>query len=568
MDARELKQRCTDIEGKWSNRNAKFKDWYELILQKDKLAQEDMESFVGNDPRTYYNVAVHMLATKITHRIPSENLDSSEIGDATEIEAMLDHAWKQIDRIYRFRGKQSWMWNFVSLMLATGWYSVFHMATDAEIIAEVWHPAEVYPEFDDGGDGLVLVTRTYSVTLDQAKRKAALGKWTLPQGLAVGNRTLRNVWWYDGGKVMHAVLLDNEFVKSPKPGGEPFDEIPVLVSPVGGLPDTGAIMKTKVKGEDWTEHWGEGVVATNEKMYDQYNRSRSWSNQLLRDTANPRWFERSQGGDILRPEDMFKRGAIFRGGPGDEIMPLPVPALPIEIRTDRFDDQAMIQRGSISWALQGNIQGQMSGYLWTQMASQIQGALKPYLDAIIAVTSEMDNSSLKYIKRNKFKPYGIGLPTIKDNYEVDTTYDIKVPGDLIQRATVARMLDPEFRMATTTVSELLFPEIKDPQREQAKVRKDQAMMHPLSIMVNQITAFKQKAMEIRKAGRDDETARLYEKAAAALEAQIAPEPAPAPTPTPAGPISGAMGAGPPGGVPGLPGGVSAEGLPITPPGVV
>ena len=562
MDARELQERCTKIEGTWANRNAKFKDWYELILQKDKLAQEDMESFVGNDPRTYYNMAVHMLAVNIPHRIPSENLESTEIEDATKIEAMLEHAWKQIDRSYRFRGKQSWMWNFVSLLLATGWYSVFHMTTDAECIAEIWNPAEVYPEFDDGGDGLMLVTRTYSVTKEQVERKASLAKdWTIPPMLSAGTRTLRNVWFYDGASVMHAVLLDTDFLKEPK--AEPFDEIPVLVSPAGGLPDTGAIMKTKTKGEDPTEHMGEGIVATNEQMYNQYNRGRSYSNQLLRDTANPRWFERSQGGDILKPEDMFKRGAIFRGGPNDEIMPLPVPAIPVEIRTDRFDDQAMIQRGSIPWAMQGNIQGQMSGYLWTQLASTIQQALKPYLDSIIAVTTEIDNSRLKSIKRNKFKPYGISLPTIKDNYVVDTTYDIKVPGDLIQRATTARMLDPDFEISTTTVTELFFPEIKDPLKEQARVRNDRAMKHPITIMVNQITAFKERAREIRDAGGAEDMAELYDKAAIALEAQISP-PEPAPTPPPG---AGAMPAGPPGGVPGLPGGVAAEGMPATPPGV-
>ena len=41
---------------------------------------------------------------------------------------------------------------------------------------------------------------------------------------------------------------------------------------------------------------------------------------------------------------------------------------------------------------------------------------------------------------------------------------ITVPGDFVQRATLSRMVSPDFKMSKRTVFGLLWKEIKDPEK--------------------------------------------------------------------------------------------------------
>ena len=56
MEAKEIVDKCTTLEKFWQPRNKEFQTWYQLIQMVDNLAQRDMESFVGNDPRASYNL--------------------------------------------------------------------------------------------------------------------------------------------------------------------------------------------------------------------------------------------------------------------------------------------------------------------------------------------------------------------------------------------------------------------------------------------------------------------------------------------------------------------------------
>ncbi|KKK85952.1 hypothetical protein LCGC14_2768120, partial [marine sediment metagenome] len=104
--------------------------------------------------------------------------------------------------------------------------------------------------------------------------------------------------------------------------------MPIYVAPVGGLPDMGSLTEgmiptysstlklhtQEVSTERWKAELGQSIIATNEHIYRTWNKWWSFSLQLLRDTAQPRIFERSRSGKaIVKPEDVFRRGAIFRG---------------------------------------------------------------------------------------------------------------------------------------------------------------------------------------------------------------------------------------------------------------
>ena len=509
------------LRSNWSTRNKKMKDWYNILTLKDELAQEGMESVTSNDPRTGYNLGKHLMSSSIiAHKIPSEEMDTPEVDATSYLESYVTKRWASEEKRYRQMGRQSQIGEIIAFMLATGWFAVFSMADGEHVWNEVWNPYEVFPAF--GQEGLIENVNAYNMDPSVANRKAKLMGWDIDRPFT-HKVALYNYWGFDNdGDVANGIVLGSKLVKPlvKDVALSKVGRLPVFISPVGGLPDTGAIMD----GKRYQEHYGEALVATNEELSKNYNRMLTFAQQLMRDTANPRWFETSSGDTpILREEDMFKRGSIFRGAPGEDVGPLPVPPIPVELRTMLMDYQNMAQRGLFPWVIFGNIQQQMSYLAMANVASAALQVLTPYMDGLRGLLSDIDNYWTQLILDNDYTPYGFEKPDdLPDPIEFDVQADIEIPGYLIQRANVARMLDPTFKLATTTVMDRLFPEIRDSNKEVAKTRKDAAMMHPKAILVDQIVAYRQRARELKETNdpTNVETANLYEKLADSLEAEI------------------------------------------------
>jgi len=504
------------LKGKWATRNRKFQDWYNIITLKNELEQAGMESVAGNDPRTGFNLGLHLLTSSIiSHRIPSDDLSEDEIAAASYLERFISkHGWSRLENRYRRKGRQSWLRDMVALLLATGWYSVFAVPTDAELIAEVWHPADVFADFGD--DELVECAHIYSISAAEANRKVKTMGWGI-RGRINSSLNVYDHWRFDGdGDVVNAIVLGRELVKDYTKHTQ-LNRIPWFVSPVGGLPDRGSLSQ----GAKWQEHFGESLVATNEDLTLNYNKLLTFAQQLMRDTANPRWVEKSRGDTpILKEENMFKRGAIFRMTPEDDVGALQVPAIPVEIRTMLFDYQNMLQRGMFPWILFGNIQQQITGYAMSQIASAAIQTLTPYYLAIKGLLSDIDNFWLEGLLKNGNRPYRFEKPAnFPEDVEFDVDFNLDIPGYTLQRITAARMVDPDFKLSTSTTMDKFFPEVKDPMGEQARARRDMAMSHPKSILVDQIIAVREQARRLREA-EDVDSAELYEKLAKSLEAEL------------------------------------------------
>jgi len=516
--AKDIIAKSGKLRSNWSTRDRKIKEWYNILTLKDELKQEGMESVTSNDPRTGYNLAKHLMTSSIiAHKISAEELTSEQIAPTSYLESYMTKRWADEEKRYRGMGRKSQLGEIVALMLATGWYSIFSMVDERRAWNEIWNPIEVYPEF--GYEGLVEGVHIYSMVPAVANLKARRMGWPIKRPFS-HNVALYDYWGFDNmGDTVNGIVLGTELVK-PLEIDIPLTKLhrlPLLISPVGGLPDMGAITNSKA----YQEHFGEALVATNEDLAKNYNRMLTFQQQLMRDTANPRWFEQSQGETpILREEDLFKRGAIFRGAPGENVGPLPVPPIPVELRTMMFDYQNMLQRGLFPWAIFGNIQQQMSYLAMANIASAALQVLTPYMEAMVGLLGDIDNYWFQMIKENGFRPSGFEMPKdLPKEFEFEVQANIEIPGYLIQRATVARMLDPSFRLSTTTVMDRLFPEVRDSIREMARARKDDAMMHPKAIIADQVLAYREQARLFRKADQED-AAILYDKLAKALEAEI------------------------------------------------
>ena len=515
MTATDVIVKCNTLKKFWQKRDAKFKQWYKLIQQVDELAQANMESFVGNDPRAAYNLTLHMLDSDIPHRIPAEDLDREMIGAASKVEAFYKTAWQDVYKRGRKGLSEGFMRDLIGFLIATGWHSVFTQVTPdgKRCMAEVWNPATVFPNFDMD---MVECAHIQELTPASARRMVIRNGW--PVEVPKTKMTLYDYWWTDDhDAVFNSIVLGTTLVKVATP--EPrFKRIPIFVGAVGGLPDTGPLQNV---ADTWKEEKGQASIATNAQLYRQWNKWWTYSMQILRDTAQPKIFERSASSTkIVKPEEIYKRGVIWKGGPQDSIEYVTPPPIPMELRTTSLDMEAMMQRGGPSWALFGAVQQQLTSYVFAQIAASAQQMAKPFHQGIVNLMSDIDNFWLDMIRQTGVKPYGFEIPPeLPTDVEISAAYEIRIPGDLTRRATEARMLNPDFRLSLTRVYDEVFPEIQNPLVEQARVRADRAEQHPLYAMADLIVSFREQSKELSAAGEPD-GARLYALIADKLEAQL------------------------------------------------
>lgn len=536
--------RCNELKRYWAVRDNAMKRWYRLVEQIDELATDKMESFVGNDPRALYNLVLHLLDSNIPHRIKDYDMTNFKMSAAVaEVGRYFKTAWQDAQDTYRHNNpSQSISGTFIGFMLSTGWYAMLSMMSDDGLTTykEPWNPIDVYPMWN-GGFGLDEVAHIVQSSTRQVEVMCMQRGWKLDRKLGTSDVSVYDYWWVEYSNelpysriIWNAIVVDNTLVKF---SSTRFTRIPIYVSPVGGLPDNGSLtsgggsnitLRTsgtrEVSPERWKAEIGQSILATNENVYRAWNKWWTFSMQLLRDTAQPRIFERSRSGkSIVKPEDVFRRGAIFRGGPDDSVDFLSTPPIPLELRSTQLDLEAMMQRGGVSWAMHGTLQGQISAYVMSQIAASANQIMKPFHSAIISAFSDMDNDDLADIKNRGIRPYGWSFPSgLPNNYKVTAEYEVEIPGDLVQRATVARMLDPNFCLSYSYVVRKLFPDISDPMQERAQIRSDQAELHPSNSMIALIIYYRRQAAYLNSIG-DVESAKLYELVADNALMSIQPE---------------------------------------------
>lgn len=513
--ANDITKKASNLKSFWSKRETRFKDWYKLIQMVDSLQQDKMESYVGNDPRAAYNMLQSVLNEPIPHRVNTEELDVTLLNEATALEKFYQVAWEDIYARYRLKGRTDYMADLIGLLLATGWYAVFAQVTPdgTRCMAEILHPAQVFSSWDDR---MVECARIFNASPSELRRMAVGNKWSLSTEPTTST-TIYDYWWLDDNyKVFNAIVAGRDLVKPET--SERFSRIPIFTAPTGGLPDIGLLAES---ADDWKGEIGQSFVAANENVYFYFNKWWTFMMQMVRDTAQPRWFEKSASGKpIMKPEDVFKRGAIFRGGPQDSIDPLQVQSIPVEVRGMQLDLEAQMQRGGVPFSMYGAVQQQLTSYAMSQVAASAHQMARPFHQAIINLITDIDNFWLEQLKAGGSKPYEFEYPKqLPEDIRIFANYDIQIPGDITARATAARMLNPNFRLSSRRIYDSLFPEIASPMKEMAIIRSEDAQAHPIHATVALIQAFKENAV-ILKDGGDTEGARLYEKAAKMIEASL------------------------------------------------
>jgi len=553
MGANEIIIECNALAGRYSERNSIFKENFLLLALNDEMAQEDMESFVANDPRTMWNMATYLLQPKpLVHKINRLDRQPMEADEAlaTEvIENLLRRVWVQRNKRHMRKGKKDFFGEFIGMLNLTGWWAIPHgVLGNQRFLVDVWEPGHVYPDFsDDEEEGMVKLARITSMPVKAAHRRARRENWdisTLQQ--TTGSVTEYQLFELEEGKVLQSIVVGNALVAE-KVQLSGLRDIPVLVGATGGIPmvedsvNIHSMHENRVSSTRLTRAAaGQGILATNSGIFRSVNRQQTFVQQILHDTANPVTWER--GGQVIvnNPDDMNKRGAHFRMGFNEEIGTLGPNSIPPEFQTLLFNLRNMQQRGGFSDVVFGNIIQEVSATLVSQAAESAQQILSPFHVSSQYVVSEVSQGWFNVVKQNPGRFDGLittvevaafqVLQELDEEYEVNSSYAVRVPGDIANRVQMMRFASPSAEISPETSMNIFLHEVPNPREEMENVKAAEAERHPVMKMVALVGALQDAAVEVEEA--DPSLAQLYVKTAERLMQELPTQGSPQPTSRP------------------------------------
>jgi len=521
-DISKLTHSIASMKRYWSQRNLKFQDWYETLVLIDTLKTKGMETYVSNEPMTFYNMA-HYLLTKgdISHTTPIASETALELDRRAKVHRGCGYMWNVIDRDRRLGGDAPFIDDLSFFLLVLGWYSMvsaFDQNTGL-LQTQIWNPYDVYPRYASGR--LAACVHSYRIDEEEALLKAEEKGWGYEKrGIALGQVTIDDYFEYVGEDLHNIILIDGKDVT----GWQHRPEMQILVSPVGGFPDRGSLVKNSAGGEtDWKRLAGRGIFEVNETITSHFNKWKSMISQILRDTAQPVTQEFSATPQAT-PEQLRERGALFHYAPGElGLQRVPPPAIPIEIQANLLELRREQQKGSFNDAVFGMMEGQPGYALRLLASSSANQILYPFMDGKHFVLAENDKFWLSNLKKSN-KVFQIKGKFIEELAPADVPEDVSIqvgstvatPKDWMERGTIANMLDKHLDEATI-ITEIYG--LNDPQAIKRRKSLDKMLNHPMSQMVELIAGYYSHADYLDKRG-DRRQANLFRKAATSLEGQL------------------------------------------------
>ena len=532
MEIPQLAQVKTNIQNLkqfWSARNVKFQEWYETLTLIDLLATKGMETYVSNEPQTFYNMA-HYLLTKgtITHNTPLENESALELDRKAKISRGCEYLWTTIDRERQLGGSQAFVDELSFFMLVLGWYSVV-MAFNKEthlLDTQVWNPYDTYPGYANGK--LVSCVHSYTLTNEEATLKVQEKGWNYTnRNTALGNVFLDDYFYREGDKLYNIILIDGQDVTN----WQERENMNLLVSPLGGFPDKGSLTRTNTRNSvgslsgivDWRKLSGRGIFEVNKTVTTHFNKWKSYITQTLRDTVQGVTQEFSATPQAT-VEQLRGRGALFHYAPGEAgLQRVPPPSIPVEVQANLMELHRERQKGSFNDAVYGMVEGQPGYALSLLASSSANQILYPYMDGKHFVVAEHDRFWLSNLKSSGkvFQIKGKFLEKLEpkeipEDVSIQVESQVATPKDWMERGTIANMVDKHLDEATI-ITEIYG--MTDPQAIKRRRSLDRLINSPISQLVEQIAGYYSHADYLDNRG-DPRQANLFRKAARALESQL------------------------------------------------
>ena len=131
-----IRDRVDALENNWIPRRDAVSRWYKLIRLENDLAQDNMESVIGNDPRSSYNLATWLLTPKTwTVTGFKEGLGEEDAQAITAFEQLVEREVMLSIRANRGRLHGSYLAQAVKLFVSTGWICLVAAPTLAHYCA-------------------------------------------------------------------------------------------------------------------------------------------------------------------------------------------------------------------------------------------------------------------------------------------------------------------------------------------------------------------------------------------------------------------------------------------------
>lgn len=507
-------QAVNALSNNWQERRNSVSKWYKLIRLENDLAQPRMESVISNDPRTSFDLARWLLQPKIAKFIVSQRgFRSDQLRTISQLESYALEQYNQWVDLAHSELYGSQVDRLLSFMLATGWYALGCMPQDdGSWMLQTFHPFEFFPEYDEGGC-LVRLGRSYTVSPAIANMKVLHGEWVRPERPWTSAVAVRTIWEHQPDGVYQVVSIGNHIARPYS--WTPFLRIPIYTGPVPGLPDTGQLGPIN----KWKGEIAQSVVTAIADVQKNMDRMLTYMQQLLRDTAEPRILEILRGNSVVTQETWYSRGAVYTVEPGEDIRPIQPPVMPPELRSHEFDLRSMLSKGTFSDTSYGLLGGGVNSILFSQVVASAQRVLSPFRDTLQWLLGQAALFNFVHMKEWGIGLDGTGTLSFPDTMRVSFKYDITIPGDFVQRASTARVLNPEFRLSTATIYENLFPEIQSAIVEEGRLSAEDAAKHPVFRTLMTIVEFNRAAAEARQMNNGALAERL-QRAAALMEQQL------------------------------------------------
>lgn len=520
-----IQQKLSALKAFWQKRNDKFREWYEILILMDKLKAKGLESYVSNEPQTFYNMA-HYLLTKgsLEFNIPIEGEDVLEFDKKAKVSRACQFMLDEINYERKLGGNEAFVEENAFFELVLGWISTIYRYNKqtSRLEAQIWNPFDVYPL--SNSMRMVECLHSYKVNRSEVEQKLSNNDW---------NPAFRWTSQFDyvdlddyfrlkqGGIWENMVLIDGKDVT----GWVERPEAQLVVRPIGGFADRGSLSKNT---DTYKQLMGRSIFEVNSTVYSMVNKWKTMVSQILRDTAQPVTQENSSTPQAT-PEQLRERGAHFHYGVGEPgLKRLESPHIPAEINIHDAGMSVEKQKGSFNNAVYGMVEGQ-AGYGLSMMASSSANQiLYPYMEGkhfLLEVGMSFWLRNLKKSKRT-FDVKGAFLEKLKptdipEDVMLKVDSDVAVAKDWLERGTIAGMLKDHLD-EDTIVSEILRQ--RDPQAIRRKKTNDMVMTHPVVQAVQVINGMYGQADYLEQAG-DKRQAELFKLAAKQMEAQLG---APAP----------------------------------------
>jgi hypothetical protein len=545
-DVNTINQEINSLKQYWSTRLTKFKEWYDILLLIDALYTRGMESYVSNEPQTFYNMA-HYLLTKgdLSHTIPIETESAYDLDKRARVDRGCRYMWDLADRDRKLAGISPFIDDFGFFALVLGWYSisVYYDREKGIPVVNVWNPADTFPNFT--GTVMSSCVHSYKITESAAAIKAEQLGWNYQtmQGRTPSLTTEVTIdeFFFNDGELKSVVLIGGQDVT----GIQSRSDMLVLCSPIGGFQDRGTLTNSSM---NWRQLAGRSIFEVNREVFTSFNKWKSIATQVLKDTVNPITQEFSATPKAT-PEQIRERGALFNYAPGEAgLQRVSNPPIPLELQAHLVETRREVQKGSFNDAVYGMTEGQAGYALSLLSSSSANQILYPYMDAKHFVISEIDRFWLLNLKQGGriFAIKGTTLEQLKgdeipEDVSVNVNSEVATPKDWMERGTIAGMLKDHLDESTIVTEILHMP---DPQGIKRKRSVDRMLNHPLSQLVEQISGYYIHAEYLKSRG-DKKQAELFIRAAQALETQLGAAPEGQPNPAEATGVMAARKAGAP-----------------------